>query len=137
MALVAMASHATATAAAGQQGSPEAAEQKAKKTEGKGGSQATLKVRVLLVDAERKHAPQSVENATVKIKGGEDSYKTAKDGTTHAVPVEPGVKTLIVRVSGANPCNDVTVSVKEGEQVVTVLVEQVPEVKCSLQAPAQ
>jgi hypothetical protein len=136
MALVAMASHAVAGATA-QQGPPSAAEDKKKKSEEEKGSRATLKVRVVLVDSERKQAPQNAENATVKIKGEDEVYKTAKDGTTRSVAIAPGVKTLIVRVSGANPCNDVTVSVKEGAQLVTVLVQQVPEVKCILQPASE
>jgi len=139
MALVAMASHATAGAATAQRGSPIAAEDKArkddkaKKTEGEKGSRATLTVRVLLVDSERKQAPQNAENATVKIKGEEEPLKTAKDGATRAMPIAPGMKTLIVRVSGANTCDDLTLSVKEGVNRVTVLVQQAPELKCVLQ----
>ena len=90
----------------------------------------------MLVDAKKKQSPQPVENATVKIKGDEDSYETGKDGKTRTLIILPGKKTIVIRPSGADPCNDVEVSIKEGNQVVTVLAEM-PTVKCSLQPQLQ
>ena len=92
---------------------------------------ASLRIEVLVVDPEKKSSPQDVENATVKIQGEEESYATGKDGKTQSFTVLPGAKTVVIHVSSVT-CN-VDVPVKEGHQDVKVLVEKLPQVKCTLQ----
>lgn len=91
----------------------------------------SLRIEVLVVDPEKKESPQRVENATVKIQGEEESYTTGKDGKTQSFTVLPGTKTAVIHVSGAT-CS-VDIPVKEGRQDVKVLIEKLPEVKCTLQ----
>jgi len=93
---------------------------------------ASVRVSVVGVDPSRQPPTYPVESATVKIKGEEDSYETDMDGRTRTVVILPGQKAIIVRPSGADPCNVDVVS-KEGSQTVTVLVEMSPKIKCTLQ----
>ena len=129
MALFSMVSLTAPATAAQQEKSREEAQKKTESTESK---KASVSITVLLVDLKKKQSPQPLANATVKIKGEEHSYETDKDGKTPTFVILPGAKTIVIRPSGADPCNDVDVSVKEGNQVITVLVEM-PSVKCSLQ----
>ncbi len=92
---------------------------------------ASLRIEVLVVDPEKKSS-QRVEDATVKIQGEEESYATGKDGKTRSFTVLPGARTVVIHVSSVKPCS-VDLLVKEGHQDVTVLVEMLPKVKCTLQ----
>jgi hypothetical protein len=118
---------ATATAAQRKDSSKEPQDE-TEKTEPK---KASLRIEVLVVDPEKKELPQRVENATVKIQGEEESYTTGKDGRTQSFTVLPGTKTAVIHASSAT-CS-VEIPVKEGRQDVKVLVEKLPEVKCTLQ----
>jgi hypothetical protein len=93
---------------------------------------AGLRIRVLLVDPTKKQSPQPLANAMVKIKGEEDSYETGEDGKTPTLIILPGEIPVVIKPIGADPCI-VNISVKEGTRIVTVLVEILPKVKCTLQ----
>jgi len=92
----------------------------------------SLRITVFMADPKEKQAPQRVENAMVKMQGEEESYLTGKDGKTQSFGVFPGAKTVVIQVSSVKPCS-VSFPVKEGHQDVTVLVEVLPKLKCTLQ----
>ena len=133
MALVLMASPIETTTAAQRKDSIKKTQENAEETEPKKPEpkRTSLRIEVLVVD-EKVESPRRVENATVKVQGEEESYETGRDGKTQNFTVSPGAKTVIIHVSGAKPCS-VNLSVKEGHQDVTVLVEMLPKLKCTLQ----
>lgn len=133
LALGPMASLAEPAAAARPEDSKGEAQGKTKTPETKKEKYATLTVHVRLVDPETKQLREGAQSATVKVQGEEESYPTDKDGKTGSIVVLPGAKVIVIQLSGgAKPCS-ITVPVKGGSEVVTVLVEKVPSVKCSLQ----
>jgi len=137
MALVSMASLAELAAAAQPEDARKEAQGKTKNTEPKKETYATVTIHVRLVDPETRQLREGAQNATVKIQGEEDSYPTDKDGKTSRLVVLPGAKVIVIQLSGgAKPCS-VNVPVKEGNAIVTVLVEKLPSVKCSLQPQVQ
>jgi hypothetical protein len=128
MVLVLMAPLVEVANAAQQNNSSKETQDKTEKTEPK---KATLRIEVLVMDPESKQSPQHVEDATVKIAGEEESYATGQDGKTQSFTVLPGVKTAVIHASGATCSVDITV--KEGRQDMKVLVEKLPQAKCTLQ----
>lgn len=134
MLIVPMVSLTELAAAAQREDSRKEAPENIKNSELKKPMSTTLTIEVLLVDPEKKQLRHPAQAATVKIQGDEESYPTDEDGKTRRLSISTGAKAIIIQPTGAKPCS-VDVSVKEGNHTVTVLVENLTSVKCSLQPP--
>jgi hypothetical protein len=135
--LVALLSTAPCSAPATAAQAETSAEEIQKQTGQKEPRKARVRVRVLLLDPKSKQPPRPLPKAMVKIVGEEGAPPdTDEEGMTPSLIISPRTITLVVQPSGAEPC-PLELTVKQGPQTVTVLVELSPDLKCTLrQTPA-
>jgi hypothetical protein len=93
---------------------------------------ASLRIELLATKAGEEQPSSPIKNAMVKIAGEDVWYRTDGSGKTQRFTGGVGARELLVRPPGSNPCS-VAISLKKGDQDLTILVQTAPEFRCILQ----
>lgn len=101
---------------------------KTKKTED---GAASVRIELVATTAGEEQPAGPVKNAMVKIAGDDVWYRTDGSGKTQRFTGGIGARELLVRPPGSNPCS-VAISLKKGDQDLTILVQTAPELRCIL-----